>query len=212
MLFLLFQLGKDRYALEASRVVEVVPLLALKTIPQAPQGVAGMVVYRGRAIPALDLCHLLLGRPARERLSTRMLIINHSDAPGRNQWLGLIVERATEMMQRDVRDFREAGVKPASAPFLGPVVTDDRGVIQLLHAQELLAAKARELLFAGAASGGECRGSGPDTLPMPPHTSEEASPRLRGGGEGAPAPRSRLAEGAAGVVGGTTVEGGNAPH
>ena len=30
MLFLLFQLGRDRYALEASRVVEVVPLLVLQ--------------------------------------------------------------------------------------------------------------------------------------------------------------------------------------
>ena len=40
MLFLLFQLGNDRYVLEASRVVEVVPLLALKQLPQAPEGVA----------------------------------------------------------------------------------------------------------------------------------------------------------------------------
>ena len=47
MLFLLFQLGKDRYALEASRVVEVVPLLALKQLPQAPKGVAGIFNYRG---------------------------------------------------------------------------------------------------------------------------------------------------------------------
>ena len=35
MLFLLFQMGKDRYALEASRVVEVVPMLALNQLPQA---------------------------------------------------------------------------------------------------------------------------------------------------------------------------------
>ena len=42
MLFLLFQLGKERYALPASRVVEVVPLLELKQLPQAPKGVAGI--------------------------------------------------------------------------------------------------------------------------------------------------------------------------
>ena len=139
MLFLLFQLGNDRYALEASRVVEVVPLLSVKAIPRAPKGVAGMFVYRGRAIPALDLCDLVFGRPARERRSTRILILNYSAAANHDQWIGLIVERATEMMHRDARDFVEAGIKPASAPFLGPVLTDDRGVIQLLHAQKLLA-------------------------------------------------------------------------
>ena len=34
------------------RVVEVVPLLTMNPIPKAPKGVAGMIVYRGRAIPA----------------------------------------------------------------------------------------------------------------------------------------------------------------
>ena len=85
MLFLLFQLGNDRYALEANRVVEIVPLLSLKAIPQAPKGVAGLLVYRGRAIPALDLCDLTFGRPARERMSTRIIIVNYSEATGHNQ-------------------------------------------------------------------------------------------------------------------------------
>ena len=55
MLILLFQLGKDRYALEASRVVEVVPLLALKHLPQSPPGIAGVFNYRGRPVPASDI-------------------------------------------------------------------------------------------------------------------------------------------------------------
>ncbi|HEU0039709.1 MAG TPA: chemotaxis protein CheW [Verrucomicrobiae bacterium] len=187
MLFLLFQLGNDRYALEAKRIVEIVPLLALKTIPQAPKGVAGLLVYRGRAIPALDLCDLTFGRPARERMSTRIIIVNYSEAPGHHQWLGLIAERATEMMQRDVRDFVEAGVKPTAAPFLGPVLIDARGIIQLLHAQKLLTENVRELLFAGEVPGAEVPGikfqgsanltPDPSHLapPLPPRTSEEAS-------------------------------------
>ena len=64
MLFLVFQLGKDRYALEARRVVEVVPLLGLKKVPQAPKAVAGIFNYRGRPVPAIDLCQLALGQPA----------------------------------------------------------------------------------------------------------------------------------------------------
>ena len=45
MLFLLFELGRDRYALDALQVAEVLPLLALKEMPLAPPGVAGLLNY-----------------------------------------------------------------------------------------------------------------------------------------------------------------------
>jgi chemotaxis-related protein WspB len=108
-------------------------------------------------------------------MSTRIIIVNYSEAPAHNQWLGLVAERATEMMQRDVRDFVEAGVNPTAAPFLGPVLIDERGVIQLLHAQKLLAGNVRELLFAAEAPGMKCQVTGPDTQDLPPRNSEEAS-------------------------------------
>lgn len=151
MLYLLFQIGNDRYALEAGRAVEVIPFLALKQIPQAPRGVAGIFNYHGQPVPALDLCALTSGRPAREQLSTRIILVKYSDPtdrPGSSGLLGLVAEHATEMMRRDERDFMDAGVKVGAAPYLGPVIMDDQGVIQLLHAQHLLAEGVRELLLA----------------------------------------------------------------
>ena len=88
MLFLVFQLGKDRYAVEANRVVEVLPLLELKRIPQAPRGIAGIFNLRGRPVPALDLTELTFGQPARERLTTRIILIQHADAEGQPRFSG----------------------------------------------------------------------------------------------------------------------------
>src|SRR5690606_32186615 len=68
MLFLLFELDGDRYALPARDVVEVLPLVALKQIPDAPPGVAGVMDYRGHAVPVLDLSALVAGRPAARRV------------------------------------------------------------------------------------------------------------------------------------------------
>jgi chemotaxis-related protein WspB len=146
MLFVLFHLGKERYALEAGRVVEVVPLLVLKRFPQSPPGVAGMFIYRGRPVPALDLCELTLGRPANEHLSTRIIIVNQSDTAGQEQLVGLIAERATETLRRERKDFVEAGVRLSAAPFLGAVLTDEQGVIQLISTQKLLPESLRGLL------------------------------------------------------------------
>ena len=148
MLFLLLQLGNDRYALEASRVVEVVPLLAIKRLPRAPKGLAGIFNYRGRPVPAIDLCELTLGQPARERLSTRIIIVNYRDEHGAERLLGLVAEQATDMLRREPGDFVNPGVSIGAAPYLGPILLDAKGSIQLLNEQQLLSAPVRELLFS----------------------------------------------------------------
>jgi len=173
MLFVLFQLGNDRYALEASQVVEVIPLVALKKLPQSPKGIAGFFVYRGQPVPAVDLGELLLGKPARERLSTRIIVVNNADSPreistevspdrGPGQTisrgkpgaasrmvsgrLGLIAERATATMKSETKAFKELGMQLATTPCLGPVLTDEKGVIQLVQPRMLsgLVANIRE--------------------------------------------------------------------
>src|SRR2546425_10598959 len=148
MLFLLFQLGKDRYALDASRVVEVAPLLALKRLPQAPKGVAGIFNYRGRPVPAVDLSEMAIGKPASERLSTRIIIINYRHENGTDHLLGLIAENATEMLRKNTKDFVDSGVSLKAAPYLGPVLMDAKGAIQWINEQRLLSDHVRELLFA----------------------------------------------------------------
>ena len=148
MLFLLFQLGNDRYALEASRVVEVVPMLDLKQLPQAPQGVAGIFNYRGQPVPAVDLSDLTLGTPSKERISTRILIVKCQAGDGAERLLGLVAEHATEMLRKEPGDFVDAGIRVGTAPYLGPVIMDPKGVIQWVDERRLLSEGVRQLLFS----------------------------------------------------------------
>src|SRR5215471_15068087 len=138
MLFLLFKLGKDRYALEASRVIEVVPMLALKHLPHSPKGVVGLFNYRGQPVPAVDLCQLTIGTPAGERLSTRIIIVNYGSRNQPHRLLGLIAEQATEMLRKNPKDFVQTGVNFLAAPYLGPVLMDGQGPIQWIDEQRLL--------------------------------------------------------------------------
>ncbi len=148
MLFLLFQLGDERYALRASRVVEVLPLVSISRLPQAPAGVAGIFNYRGRPVPAVDLAQLTLGRPASERLSTRIIVVQYPDASGRGRLLGLVAENVTEVIHRDPDEFADPGLKVKSAPYLGPILMDANGSVQLLHEQRLLSQSVRDLIFS----------------------------------------------------------------
>jgi chemotaxis-related protein WspB len=148
MLFLLFQLGQDRYALDARRVVEVVPFLDLKRLLQAPKGGAGIFNYRGQPVPAVDLSELTLDHPATPRMSTRIVLVRYPDDLGRSHLVGLIAEHATETLRTGPEDLIDSGMRFEAAPYLGPVFMDSRGPIQLLREQYLLSAPVRDLLFA----------------------------------------------------------------
>ncbi|MDB6112442.1 MAG: cheW-like domain protein [Pedosphaera sp.] len=147
MMFLLFQLGRDRYVIQASHVLEVLPLVELSKIPAAPRGVAGLFNYRGQPVPAVDLSQLTLGQPARDCLSTRIIVINYPDEHCHPRPLGLIAEHATELIRRPVEDFAQPGLVLGDVPYLGPVLMDGQGVIQWVHEQRLLPDRVRDLLF-----------------------------------------------------------------
>lgn len=149
MLFLLFQLDADRYALPARDVTEVLPIVSTKVLPGAPQGIIGLVNYRGVAVPVLDLALLALGRPSARRVSTRLLIVNYPFVGVGERLLGVVVEHATEMIAKAPDDFKPTGVTTSSARYLGPVAQDPRGLIQRVDVASLLTPELQAALYAG---------------------------------------------------------------
>ena len=149
MVFLLIQLGPDRYALDCRQIVEVLPLVNLKQIPHAPPGVAGAFNYRGEPVPVIDLSALTVGKPSSPRLSTRLVLARCSLPSGEPRVLGLIAERATEIFRRAPRDFQSLGLVLNGAPYLGLVANDDRGMVQCIDVEKLLPESIREMLFGG---------------------------------------------------------------
>lgn len=146
MLFVLFQLGQDRYALDASNLIEILPLAQVKALPHAPAGIAGIIDYHGVTLPVIDLSELALGRPAAQRISTRILIAEIST--GRR--FALVAERANQLLQREATDFVNPEVTVEAAPYLGPVTRDDRGVVQWITPQKLFSNAVCDALYQQA--------------------------------------------------------------
>jgi len=147
-LFLLFRIGTERYALEATEVAEVLPRLVLKPIAQAPHWVAGVFAHRGAVVPVIDLSALTFGESAQSRTSTRLVLVNYRVSAERGpQWLGLILEQATETLRCAPDEFKAYGLDNRQAPYLGPVREDALGLLQWIRVQDLLTDAVRELLF-----------------------------------------------------------------
>jgi chemotaxis-related protein WspB len=169
MLFLAFQVGAHRYAIDASQVAEVLPLVAINAIARAPEEIAGVLVYRGAPVPVLDLSQLLEGRPAERRLSTRLVVVHYpvgkdvgkdagkdvgkdagkdvgkDSGKGETRLLALIAEKATETIRREALEFVDSGVVNDRTPYLGSVAPDTRGMVQRVDIGRLLTARHQTL-------------------------------------------------------------------
>jgi chemotaxis-related protein WspB len=158
MLFLLFDLDGDRYALDASEIVEVLALAATRPIPGAPAWVAGMLGLHGKPVPVIDVPRLALGRQARCLRSTRLVVVRYR-APGldaaqagdEGHLLGLIVESATQTRHIPRERFADGGLATPHARWLGPLANDSDGLLQWVDVQHMLSDEVKALLFAPSA-------------------------------------------------------------
>lgn len=147
-LFLVFRIGSERYALQATEVAEVLARQPLKPIAHAPHWVAGVFAYRGAVVPVIDLCALTFGTPAQARTSTRLVLVHYRANDGaETKLLGLILEQATDTMRCNPTDFQPYGLDNRQARYLGPVREDAQGLLQWVRVADLLDDQVRALLF-----------------------------------------------------------------
>jgi chemotaxis-related protein WspB len=55
MQLLTFSIAGEPYAIEARLVIEVLPLVPARPLPQVPDYVLGIFTYRGDLVPLVDL-------------------------------------------------------------------------------------------------------------------------------------------------------------
>lgn len=144
MLFLLLELGGERYALDTSRVVEVLPLLDLREIPHAPGWIAGLFDYHGELVPVVDLSLLMAGSAVPRFMSSRIVLTQYGAPP---RLLGVLAGQATSTLRAEADDFEDSGVQVHDAPYLGGVRIDASGMVQWIYLENILSPEAHQFLF-----------------------------------------------------------------
>ncbi len=137
MLYSLFFVDDNRYIIAINQISEVVPFVYLKTIPALPDYAAGLLDYHGESVPVIDLCHLLSNRPCNRKLSTRIILVAITVKDRGKRLLGFLVERATETFAVNSDKFVVPGLHNVDLSFIGPVVSDECGVITKIFPQNI---------------------------------------------------------------------------
>ena len=128
MLYLIFQVGDQRLALDVRRVREVVPRVPLQRPPTAPPWHAGVFVYRGAVVPVVDLHRAMGAGECPEHLSSRIILVERA---GGGALVGLLAAQVV-----DVRQLDAAG---------GAALADAGGILHVVAPDDLLPRESYDL-------------------------------------------------------------------
>jgi chemotaxis-related protein WspB len=140
MLLLLFCVGQDLYSINSAQVSEVIPRVPLRALHHVPKHVAGLLNYRGTIVPIVDLCQLIQNTPSQMQLSTRIIIVQSNDPTMPH--IGVLAEKVIKTLNKskaDLVDSPNAHRHMSTAPYLGGMIMDEKGMIQQIHLDHLFA-------------------------------------------------------------------------
>jgi chemotaxis-related protein WspB len=146
MLFLPFFAHDNQYVLPAGEIVEVLPCVRLRTIPQTPEYVTGVFNYRGLIVPVIDIGMLLHERPCETLLGTRIILVYYA-AGGQTNILGLLAERVTRLITADPSAFSSSGIASERA-CVGKILTNGPDIVQLVRTESIIPDELQSVLFA----------------------------------------------------------------
>lgn len=146
MLALAFHVGDLRLALPAGAIVEVLPRRELRPVAMAPEGVVGLLPFRGALVPVVDLCRLMLARDCAPMRSSRLIVLALPHA-GKHRLVGLLAENVLDLVPTGAT---LPGLRLPDAPWLGDHLAEQSDLPQLLDPAQLLP-DALAALFVEAA-------------------------------------------------------------
>ncbi len=95
--YLTFALAGEEYGLPVLKVREIIKLLDITAVPQAPSHVKGVINLRGKVIPVVDL-RLKFGFPARDYDERTCIIVVDIALASSRVMMGVVVDAVSEVL------------------------------------------------------------------------------------------------------------------
>lgn len=131
-----------RYALDASCIQAVHPLVRARAVPGAPSWLRGVIDVHGEMVPCVDASQLLAQTPSLQTLGSRVLLVDTGMADGLTRArFALVVDRVLDPVELELDGAWRSG--SGAVPWLGAVVAHqghaaqvfDPGMLAQAHRQ-----------------------------------------------------------------------------
>ncbi len=158
--YLTFKLDEEIFALDISKVKEVLDFTEITKIPQTPEFMKGVINLRGGVVPVVDM-RLKFGMAETVRTVNTCIIIVEVNVEGETTVLGALVDSVQEVM-----DLEPGQIEPAPrigtrlrTEFLRGMGKRDNHFIMILDIDKVFSAD--ELAMVESAGGTTPIGEGP---------------------------------------------------
>jgi chemotaxis signal transduction protein len=109
--YLTFSLGEQEFGIDILKIKEIVGMMPIRSIPQSPSFVKGVVNLRGKVIPVMDI-RSRFGMSEIEQDERNCIIILEFESEGQQVLIGIMVDSVSEVADIKAADIEET-------PFFG---------------------------------------------------------------------------------------------
>src|SRR3990167_3012334 len=121
MQILQFTLHDACLGCDVTELEQILPMMTLEIIPNAPPYLQGMMNLNGTLIPIFNLASYLKLKPLSYDLDTSILLAKTDGKP-----VGFIVDRVIDLFHVERNAIQQDGLfKEKKSPYLGNIVIDD---------------------------------------------------------------------------------------
>lgn len=128
-----FKLGDEVFAIDVSKVINILEMSHITKIPKAPEYMKGVINLRGTVLPVVDL-RIKFGLPEKEPTVDTSIIVLSIDLTGEQVLMGTLVDAVREVLELKSDDIAPAptiGAKYNSGFIEGMWRTDEKFIMIL---------------------------------------------------------------------------------
>ena len=148
MLYLIFELDKQIYAIDSKEIIEIIPNVNFTIVPNAPEFIKGIFNYRGTSVPVVDLLKMTGGNYTPNKLSTKIMLVNYNPVKTVEKTIGLLTENIIGSEHISDEAIKKSGLNIEEVKYVGDVVNRNDMMIQIIDVNNLLTKEVQKIIFS----------------------------------------------------------------
>ena len=130
---LVFRLEGREHAVPVGHVIEVLRMVAVTSLPEAPPWVAGVINLRGRVIPVIRLRDRLRMPPRATEISTPIIVVEAAGVAA-----GLVADEVVEVLALTSDEMEAPDARTVPAPAVSALARHGERLVVVLDTERIL--------------------------------------------------------------------------
>ena len=145
--FVFFKLLEELFAINVDNVIEIIEMQDLTKVPETPDFMKGVTIFRGNILPVIDL-RIKFNLQEEDDLNKSFIIVINYEEDDKTQNIGLIVDKVFDVIalsELDVNDYPEIGSK-YNKEFIDGIVKHKDQIIIILNVAKILSSAEIDII------------------------------------------------------------------